>query len=311
MISTDSYLLTPILVIGFNRFSLLKMQVDRLNSLGFKNIYVSIDGPRNENDRIEIEKIRDFLSIKKNQKMLKKVLLSKSNLGCKNGVTSAIDWFFSNVVSGIILEDDIYFDISFLRFSVELLKKYEKEKNIFMISANNFFPELKIKESYTFVSFAPIWGWATWRNRWLFHKNFIESLNSKSIQFYSRSLKESKVYSGVSKVLKGKLDTWDYLLNATIILNKKVSIVPKVHLIENRGLFKSTHTYFKNFLFLVPKESIDFPLVHPSIEKVFPNKELTKKFTMTQTFSFMIIKTVDWYITKFFKCVSNFFQTKQ
>ena len=33
--------------------------------------------------------------------------LVKKNLGCKIGVTNSINWFFSNVKEGIILEDDI------------------------------------------------------------------------------------------------------------------------------------------------------------------------------------------------------------
>ena len=46
----------------------------------------------------------------------------------------AIDWFFENVESGIILEDDIVPEIEFLEFCNFYLEEYKNDKEFFQLA---------------------------------------------------------------------------------------------------------------------------------------------------------------------------------
>ena len=94
---------TPILILVYNRTKYLKTLLKRLKKIKAKKIYVSFDGPKNnEKDKIkcrEVDKIINKINWK--CKVYKNYLLK--NNGCKNGVSKGLDWFFSKVERGIIL----------------------------------------------------------------------------------------------------------------------------------------------------------------------------------------------------------------
>ena len=62
-------------------------------------------------------------------------------------VSSALEWFFLNEEQGIIFDDDCVASISFFKFCDELLEMYKNNKNILLISGNNYFKH-EITESY-------------------------------------------------------------------------------------------------------------------------------------------------------------------
>ena len=53
---------------------------------------------------------------------------NNKNLGCKKSVINAINWFFENEESGIILEEDCIPNESFFYFCAALLDKYKNNK---------------------------------------------------------------------------------------------------------------------------------------------------------------------------------------
>jgi len=50
-----------------------------------------------------------------------------SNLGCRDHVSSGLDWVFDTVEEAIIIEDDCLPDPTFFRFAEELLERYRDE----------------------------------------------------------------------------------------------------------------------------------------------------------------------------------------
>jgi GR25 family glycosyltransferase involved in LPS biosynthesis len=61
----------------------------------------------------------------------------KSNLGCGLAMSSALDWFFKQVDSGIVLEDDIDFSSSFLETMDYLLSTLKDNAQIGSITGLN------------------------------------------------------------------------------------------------------------------------------------------------------------------------------
>ena len=227
---------TPILVLGFNRSFLFNECIKRIKNNGFENIWVSIDGPRNGN-REDIKNNKEIKSYCNQNNLDKgKILFLKKNNGCRKGVINGITWFFKNNKKGIIIEDDIEIDNEYLKNIAYLLKKYEKNKEIFSISSYCEPNEMKFA-SYSdnnldfFKSpLCRIWGWATWNDRWAKHlyiSNKHISKNPISCFFSLPSkFRTSNTALRLALCKSGKIDTWDYELNFSHIYSNSYSITP-------------------------------------------------------------------------------------
>ena len=128
----------PILVTGFNRPDLLELALDKLALANCSNVYIAIDGPRESFnvDKPKVQACRElaesFNSLNPDRNRLLQI-----NLGCGHAMSSAIDSFFDKVEDGIIIEDDIDFDISFLEMMDYLLTKLYHDPAVGSITGLN------------------------------------------------------------------------------------------------------------------------------------------------------------------------------
>jgi len=257
----------PVLVLNFNRPDFTLAVIERLRESKPKKIYFAVDGPRIENkeDAFLVESVRELAKTIDWETELR-TRFSEKNMGCKHGVKTAIDWVFEREETAIILEDDTLPDSSFLQFATELLKKYESEESIAMISGNNFgkyfFP---ISKSYGFSRYSHIWGWATWRRAWRDYREFPDIERFRNCDFPDS--KSEKVFweRCFKGILDGSVDTWDYQWAYTNFILKRMSIVPKVNLVSNQG-FRSdaSHTKIQTKNAFLPTVPLKFPLKHPN-----------------------------------------------
>lgn len=262
--------LRPVLVIGFNRPDFLEKTLQGLLFLDRK-IYISIDGPRNSHDENKVKKTIEIAEeFSKLNDTETKIRVNRSNLGCRLGVQAAIDWFFEFEVSGIILEDDIDFDIKFLDFCDANLKIYEKENRIFTISGNNFVSEI-VTKTLVLSRIPHVWGWATWKSRWEMYDREINNWNPNVwpawFQELELPIRYKKILSGYFfSISEFKTDTWDYQLIYTSLKNNLVNIHPKFNMNSNIG-FNLSATHTKNYL-NKPKLEKNSHLVDVSLQKL-------------------------------------------
>jgi hypothetical protein len=196
------------------------------------------------------------------------------NLGCAKGVTAGIDWFFSNVSEGIILEDDILPSQSFFPFCAELLEKYRDDKRVWCISGSNRLPTKAVSSdnSYRFSTIPQVWGWATWRDRWERYSLDISSWrnnglsNTKLVKTVGYSPGAFAYWSANFDLMaKMAVDTWDIQLVNAAMRNEALVAVPNVNLVENVGWGPgATHTQ-QTPTHLQPVEDVIFPLIHPPV----------------------------------------------
>lgn len=241
---------TPILVMGFLRSEALRNLLESLPTYQ-KKVYISIDGPRNNREKAlvdaSIEVAKKFQLIRSGTQV--EIKTNRRNLGCKYGITSAINWAFEYEQSLIILEDDIVITKEFLEFADWGLKRYQYSKEIWQI--NGWSPlsvEDGIKNHYLSI-FAYGWGWATWKDRWNQIDLELEQYDSSDVRdlpgLSNMKLSPSfnKWWSDKLNRCKEGLDTWDYQWNFSMWFHAGVSLSPSLSLTGNVGFDKlATHT---------------------------------------------------------------------
>jgi len=276
---------TPVLLLAFVRPDLLAQVLESLRQGGPRELFISIDGPR-EHRPGEAGKVAEVRRLAESIDWATRVHIKAEprNLGCGPAVSSAIDWALSQVPELIIIEDDCLPDPSFLRFCDELLPRYRDDRRVMQICGTNWgaAPQRFAGYSYAFTSFAPIWGWATWRRAW--------ALNDYELSSWPR-LKQSGLHEGMAvsprfrrmlerdwqAVLDGH-GTWDHQWQYSVLRHHGLSICPERNLVKNLGFREdgTQHSSSCRIFSRLQAEQLDFPLRHPpevarsaAVESVF------------------------------------------
>lgn len=243
----------PVLIVTYARPEGVKRLLETSYASGAREIYIAIDGPRNDAVATKqlaiMNVIKDFEADKH---LTLRVWQRNSNLGVAVGVITAIDWFFQNVSAGLILEDDLVPSMDFFRFVNSGLEKYESNEEIFLIAGSRMNPEFQDRDTNDWSNYPMIWGWGTWRSRWLEMKSAFASDDGFTVtNFCSPRANFWKV--GASRAKSGMVDTWDIPIAYFQWRHSKFSVIPPVNLVTNVGFDSvAAHTSGEHF-----------PLNHP------------------------------------------------
>ena len=262
---------TAVLFLVFNRPDTTKQVFEAIRQAKPPKLYVAADGPRAEKpgEAEKCEKVRQ-IATQVDWDCDVKTLFRDKNLGCRMGVSSAIDWFFENEEEGIILEDDCLPSLSFFWFCEELLERYRRDMRVGQISGFNYgYKNKDLNYDYFFSKYPMIWGWATWKNRWenysLVLENFEEIKNNKQFELIFSKKESDKRLKIFTQVKAGLIDTWDYQWSFTLYKNSQFTIIPRKNFILNLGFDNdSTHTAGKNPYEKLKLESLVSIIKHPN-----------------------------------------------
>ena len=278
MEDTNFKLITPVVIVMFNRPNHLRKVFEQVRIAKPSKLFVIADGPR-DNQVDDIEKCEECKKIIEEVDWPCEVLKNYSivNLGCGRRPATGLDWVFKQVEEAIILEDDCVPEQSFFKFCQELLEKYRHDDRIISISGNNYQNNNNIcgNDSYYFSIFTQTWGWATWRRVW---ENYDFSMNlwpefKQSKQLYG-IFKEKDFADSWDRIFQdvysGKIDSaWDYQFLFLSFIRNGLNILPKVNLVAYIGFDEmATHTFDANCKLsnIISKSTeIKFPLKHPNI----------------------------------------------
>jgi hypothetical protein len=264
---------SPVLFLVFNRPEPTRHTFEAIRAAKPPRLYVAADGPRTgrvgEADRCD-ETRRIATAIDWPCRLT--TLFRAENLGCKQAVSRAIDWFFEHEEAGLILEDDCLPDESFFPYCDELLDRYATEQRVALISGDNFqFGRRHGAGSYYFSRYAHIWGWASWRRVWRQYDRdaaqWPKFRDEGGLQrvFGTRSI-EIQHWTRIFDALHaGQIDTWDYQMNLMMWMRGMVSVLPESNLVSNVGFgADATHTSGVNKFANMPVTRVEFPLQHPA-----------------------------------------------
>lgn len=264
---------TPTLLVYFNRPEILRRNLAGLAGIAPRVLFVAADGPRagNLEDQANTERCHQLIAELVKWPCEIKVLRSTVNYGVDVWLPKAIDWFFSEVDEGIILEDDCLVSTSFFKFAAQLLAEYRDVPHVMNISAPNFQRRKWGDGDFYFSSYPSNWGWATWRRAW---KAFDASMDGLD-EFVVRGLPkiipandERRYWVRFFRGLRsGRYSYWDAKWVYSIWKAGGVSITPNVNLVTNVGFGSdATHTRRRDVAMGMQVGELAFPLRRPSNE---------------------------------------------
>jgi hypothetical protein len=218
----------------------------QLDEIGITSIYVALDGPKNEFvEELQEQLIKYLDSLPTDRRAGIRLWQREKNLGVAVSVISAIDWFFSHVESGAILEDDLIIDNSFFPYLMSMLERFRCDSEVTLVSGNSIPGSPTHTHSLEFTNYPQTWGWGTWRDRWT--KIRLSAYNQSNSQVMPSISPVKNFWSyGVKRVLSGKVDTWDIPLARYMVTTGTYSVLPPVNLVSNVGNDNfATHTLEK------------------------------------------------------------------
>jgi len=241
----DFKLITPVLFVVFNRIDTTEQVFAEIRRAHPAQLFIAADGPRT-NRPGETEKcdaVRRLILDRIDWPCEVKVRFLDENLGCRVAVSSAVDWFFSEVEEGIILEDDCLPHPDFFRFCQELLKHYRHDTRMMHISGVNFqYGQIRGNGSYYFSRYAHIWGWASWRRAWKYYdvemKNYPEFKKSGLAESIFPECAIRKRWLKILDQIYEKspiFNTWDFQWSYSLFQQNGLSIIPNRNLVSNLG----------------------------------------------------------------------------
>ena len=250
------------LILGYARPAGVVRLVKESVEAGVKKIYVSIDGavdPKvtelQSQLMQELEVLTDSLSVNI------VVWRSSINRGSAGAVVSALDRFFDIEPCGFVLEDDLSTHPDFFDFCKRALLEYREDERVWIVGGTQIFESQVSEFDLVWTHYPMIWGWATWAHRW---KEIRLALLAPALAKNSDTSWNTWSYwkLGKQRALRGHVDAWDLPLAGSMIVLKKLCLLPPVNLVSNLGVDNAaTHTTLDGWPLLLPTHALH--LSHP------------------------------------------------
>ena len=272
----------PILVIGYSRKTGIANLLNSMNPMEVASIHLAIDGSDSEDIRVTQKGIVQLVTRYCDEHSIPmRVWMREENLGVAVSIITALDWFFSEVSFGVILEDDLTLGTDFFKFIRRGLESLQNDSNLLMVSGDFFLTSYDSHRPAYLTNYPLIWGWATNSQNWAqIRRGILSNRRPSSLIGFSRKKNYWRV--GALRVLRGQVDTWDIAFADYMISENKFCLFPSVNLISNMGADSfAAHTMKEEFPLHLPTSNWHFnskiELGELFLESKDVNSELDKK----------------------------------
>ena len=230
---------SPIALFVYNRLEHTRSTVEALkNNLHAlqSELYIFSDGPKNDIHNESVESVRKYIKSIDGFKSVSIVERSK-NFGLANSIIDGVTSLVIKIGHVIVLEDDMVTSPYFLKYMNDALKLYQENKNVASIHGY-VYPVNNLPETF-FLRGADCWGWATWKDRWVYFEQDGKKLLNR---LENEGLLNRFDFNGAypfSKMLHdqivGKNDSWAIRWHASAFINNKLTLYPGKSLVLNIG----------------------------------------------------------------------------
>ena len=261
---------TPVILSVFNRPESTRRVFEAIARAKPKQLFVFADGPRSAADadhcaqaRAVVENVDWACDVKYHY--------SETNLGARECYKSGVDWAFSEVDEGIVLDDDCVPDSTFFLFSQDMLERYRHDLRVMMVCGTNYLGRWKAsRQSYHFSHFGSVWGWASWKRAWACYDASMSAWGDENVKKRIRDLlANDEVYALQARRfdrLYGEPQdrhSWDLPWSLARLVHSSLTIVPSVNLVANIGNIDGRGLPPDHPLANLKVEPLAFPLRSP------------------------------------------------
>ena len=256
-------ILAPVIVFAFNRPDTLQNTLSSLrrNELAKDtDLFVFVDGPRNDSDAGKIAKVRNVLDGLDGFKSIT-IEYAEVNKGLARSVIEGTTKVINNYGKVIVVEDDLYVSESFLRFMNQMLDLYEHDARVMQISGYGC---LLNKKKYPYDVYlnerAHSWTWATWSDRWRTVDWAVKDFDLlKADRKMQRAFckRGSDLYGMLKNYMEGKNNSWYIRFDYAMFKQRRYAVCPIRSLVRNDGFTsEATHCNVYN------RDKVDFEECH-------------------------------------------------
>lgn len=257
--------------------------IDQIAKIKPAKLYLIGDGPRNEDERKDVEYCRQEAEkhITWDCKVIKNY--AENNRGVYQNIAGGAKWVFEREKVAIFLEDDNLPSLSFFPYCQELLERYEHDTRVLWVCGTNYMQQYTPEDGsdYVFTQLMLPCGWASWADKFTrFYDGEMELYKSVAIKNRVKNSYRNKTlynqnfptWDKVIKDISGGHQpiSWDYQMAFSLRANNLFGIAPRVNLIRNIGAdLDSIHggVSMDNIMTArfceVPTSELNFPLRHP------------------------------------------------
>jgi hypothetical protein len=238
--------LAPIILFVHNRPEHTEKTVNALKLADLaeqSDLHIFADGPtENKDNQEKVKAVSEYIHgiVGFNNVIIHE---NEKNEGLASSIINGIDQVLKNSNSVITIEDDVIVGKYFLHYMNEALKRYEEEKNVFMISGYGFnLPFNGMRKKAFFLPTGSTQAWGTWKRVWnqidFEAKGYEDLKNNKKIR------RRFNLHGGIdySTMLINQMESdgdmissWAIRFRWTLFKLKGLTLFPPHNLIHNTG----------------------------------------------------------------------------
>ena len=275
-------MIAPIILFTYRRAAHTRRCVESIKRSPLaaeSKLYIFSDAPKGNADLADVLAVRSYL---KTVTGFKSVVIEEAteNRGLANSVIYGVGKVLEEHGRAIVLEDDLMLSPYFLSYMNEALEMYKDDEDVININSHILSSPMTFNDNF-FISFANSWGWATWKRGWAYFEPDAKKLLAK-IESEGREREFDMGYH-FTRMLReqceGKINSWAIRWNASLFVNKKLSLNVGKPLVVNGGFGEgATHCNTPD-LFSVKLYTEE---IHPQkIAPVEENKKMRNKLRIT------------------------------
>lgn len=262
-----------VLFLVFNRPDVTARCFEAIRAARPPRLYVAADGPRaeREGEAARCDSVR-AIATDVDWPCEVRTLFRDENLGCRQAVSGALDWFFAAEEQGIVLEDDCLASPEWFPFAEEMLERFHDDERVMCISASHFHGAAhRPADSYFFSRYNHCWGWASWRRAWAMYDDDMVDWPALRQTAWLRvvghgSYLFQRYWTRLFDVVREgrRMDSWAYRWTYSCWVQSGLTVLPGRNLVSNIGFdADATHTGAGALDGATPLEGMEFPLRHP------------------------------------------------
>jgi hypothetical protein len=244
-------------------------------------LIVFSDGPRGEEDREGIKKVRDLTRSITGFRSVE-LVERPENMGLARSIISGVTEVLQRSESLIVLEDDLVTSPFFLRYMNDALSRYRDDPRVASIHGYVYPVKEKLPETF-FLRGADCWGWATWGRAW---EQFRASGEDLLRDLEAKQLTHSFDFDGACSYtqmlrdqIAGKNNSWAIRWHASAFIANMLTLYPGRSLINNIGLDGSgTHCGVSDDYFTVSSRVPVKVEPVPVVESAMARRSIVKYF---------------------------------